>query len=44
MVYVSGFKWDIFISYPMEAEAWTKRFARDLLDGTDLPAAIDRRV
>jgi hypothetical protein len=44
MGYVSGFKWDIFISYPTEAEAWTKRFARDLLDGTELPASIGPRI
>jgi transposase len=29
MGYVPDFKWDIFISYPMEAETWTKRFAQD---------------
>jgi hypothetical protein len=44
MAYVPGFKWDIFISYPMEAEAWTKRFAQDLVDGTELPAAIGSRI
>jgi hypothetical protein len=46
MAYVSRFKWDIFISYPMEAEAWTRRFVQDLqeLDGTELPKAIDPQV
>jgi hypothetical protein len=46
MAYVSRFKWDIFISYPMEAEAWTRRFVQDLLelDGTELPKAIDPKV
>jgi hypothetical protein len=39
MAYVPGFKWDIFISYPMEAESWTKRFLEDLQDGTALPSA-----
>jgi hypothetical protein len=40
MAYVGDYEYDIFISYPMEAEAWTRRFATDLLDGTELPAAI----
>jgi hypothetical protein len=44
MAYVADFEWDIFISYPMEAEAWTRRFAADLLDGTELPAAIAPRI
>jgi hypothetical protein len=46
MAYVAGFKWDIFISYPMEAEAWARRFAKDLveLDGSELPKAIDPQV
>jgi hypothetical protein len=44
MTYVPGFEWDIFISYPMEAEAWTKRFKQDLVDGTELPAAIGSRI
>jgi hypothetical protein len=42
MAYVAGFEWDLFISYPMEAQAWTKDFSDDLLDGTDLPAATAR--
>ena len=44
MAYVSEFEWDIFISYPMEAETWTKRFVQDLCDGTELPAAIQARI
>jgi hypothetical protein len=39
MAYISGFRWDLFISYPMEAESWTKRFEQDLLDGTPLSSA-----
>jgi hypothetical protein len=30
MAYVPGFKWDIFVSYPMEAEDWTNQFEVDL--------------
>jgi hypothetical protein len=44
MAYISGFKWDLFISYPMEAESWTKRFERDLQDGTSLASAKDLKV
>jgi hypothetical protein len=44
MTYVPGFEWDIFISYPMEAEVWTRRFVADLMKGTVLPAAIDPKV
>ncbi len=37
--YVPGFNWDLFISYPMEAESWTKQFEEGLRDGTDLASA-----
>jgi hypothetical protein len=30
MAYVPGFKWDIFINYPMEAEEWARQFEHDL--------------
>jgi hypothetical protein len=30
MAYVPGFTWDIFFSYPMEAEDWTNQFLLDL--------------
>jgi hypothetical protein len=38
MAYVPGFTWDIFLSYPMEAQAWAQRFKEDLQDGTELAA------
>jgi TIR domain len=44
MGYVPGFEWDIFLSYPMEAEAWAKRFEEDLLDGGRLAAARGLRI
>jgi hypothetical protein len=39
MAYVPRFKWDLFISYPMEAESWTKRFEKDLRDEIALASA-----
>jgi hypothetical protein len=30
MGYVPGFEWDIFLSYPMEAEAWARQFEKHL--------------
>jgi hypothetical protein len=44
MAYVPGFKWDIFLSYPMEAESWTKQFEKDLKDEPLLAAAKDLNV
>ena len=38
MAYVPGFTWDIFLSYPMEAESWAQQFEEDLRDGTALAA------
>jgi hypothetical protein len=29
MAYTFGFKWDLFISYPMEARKWAKQFQED---------------
>ena len=40
MAYVADYEYEIFISYPMEAEAWTKRFATHLQDGTELPLRL----
>jgi hypothetical protein len=42
--YIPGFNWDLFISYPMEAESWTKQFEEDLRDGTDLTSAKGLKV
>jgi hypothetical protein len=39
MAYTSGFKWDLFISYPMEAAKWAKQFHEDLLQEPRLCAA-----
>src|SRR6266851_5443264 len=42
--YVPGFNWDLFISYPMEAESWTKQFEADLRDETELTSAKGLKV
>ena len=42
--YVPGFNWDLFISYPMEAESWTKQFEEGLRDGTDLASARGLKI
>jgi hypothetical protein len=39
MAYTFGFKWDLFISYPMEARKWAKQFQEDLQDETRLSSA-----
>lgn len=44
MAYVPGFKWDIFLSYPVEAELWTKQFEKDLRDEPLLAAAKELNV
>jgi hypothetical protein len=44
MAYVPGFKWDIFLSYPVEAELWTKQFDKDLRDEPLLAAAKELNV
>jgi hypothetical protein len=44
MAYVPGFEWDIFLSYPMEAEAWAKQFEEHLRDGGRLAAARGLRI
>jgi hypothetical protein len=44
MGYVPGFEWDIFLSYPMEAEAWAARFEEGLRDGGRLAAARGLRI
>lgn len=43
MAYVPGFKYDIFISYPMEAEKWTAQFVQALqtTSGSDLAPLRD---
>jgi len=38
MAYVPGFEWDIFLSYPMEAEGWTSQFEKDLKEDLALAA------
>jgi hypothetical protein len=32
MAYTPDFKYDLFISYPIEAERWAKQFHEDLKD------------
>lgn len=44
MAYVSDSKWDIFISYPLEAEAWTSRFAQELRVETQLSGVRDLQI
>lgn len=36
MAYTRGFRYDLFISYPMEAQRWAKQFYQDLTDETRL--------
>src|SRR5262245_13324760 len=44
MAYIPGFKWDLFISYPMEAESWSRRFEADLRAAEPLAAATDLAI
>ena len=44
MAYVPGFTWDLFISYPMEVESWTKQFEADLRDETELTPAKGLKI
>jgi hypothetical protein len=44
MAYVPGFKWDLFISYPMEAQSWTKQFVDDLRKALPLSAVKDLEI
>jgi hypothetical protein len=44
MAYVPGFEWDIFFSYPMEAQAWTRQIETDLKHDISLAAAKGLKV
>ena len=41
MTYVPGFTHDIFVSYPMEAEAWTHQLVEELKQAPGLAALKD---
>jgi hypothetical protein len=44
MAYVPGFANDIFLNYPIEAEAWTRRFEEDLKSEPLLTAAKGLKI
>jgi hypothetical protein len=44
MGYVPGFEWDIFLSYPIEAEAWAGQFEKHLREDLALAAAKGLKI
>jgi len=44
MAYIPAFEWDIFISYPMEAESWAEQFVTDLRKAPGLAPLKDLQI